>query len=139
MPKREHSPGVSDSSSVGSADFGRHHAIADGEANTVRDHVHLFNGLSTPSLLAQVAGICVRLQMLFAAVRLNPGYTEPGLEQERVFLEDIRDKLQLTLPDLTDAISTLLAVEFVLSDRYLSVLGEIDSLPARRVLRRRRS
>jgi hypothetical protein len=138
MVKRERSPGdASDGASADAAFFGRHPSLSE-ESQTVSEHIAMFDVLPNPLLLSQIAGIAARLQLVSAAVRFNPVSVELGGERERLFLEGIRDQLHLILPDLTEAITAFVALEACLCDRYVTVVGEIESLPASQPQRRRR-
>jgi hypothetical protein len=138
MVKRERSPGdASAGASDDAASFGRHPSLLE-EAQTVSELIAVFDALPNPLLLSQITGVAARLQLISAAVRFNPVPVELGSERERMFLEDIRDKLNLILPDLTEAVTAFLALEACLVDRYVTVVGEIGSLPALQPQRRRR-
>lgn len=138
MPKREPPPETApDGTSDGSASFERHPLLSE-EATTVGEHFRMYSDMTTPLLLAQVSGIAARLQFVSAAIRFSLGSDEPSHEQERRFCEDIKNKLHIILPDVTDAVTTLLALEAVLCERYVTVTERLDALPAHRSQRRRR-
>ena len=137
MPKREAPSTAPDGAADGQDPYGRHPAASE-ETDEVREQVQQFADMTMPMLLSQLTGTAARLQLVSASVRFPLGPSAPRAALNRRFLEELRDMFHAVLPALTEAVTTFLALEDVLSSRYMTFNEELDSLPAAQRPRLRR-
>jgi hypothetical protein len=137
MPKREAPDAAPDGAADGQNPYGRHPAVSE-EIDEVREQVQRFAEMTTPMLLSQLTGTAARLQLVSAAIRFPLGSSATSAALNRRFLEELRDMFHVVLPALTEAVTTFLALEDVLSSRYMSFNEELDSLPSSQRPRLRR-
>ena len=122
------------------ATTGRHHSLADGETKEIAEQVSAFALLPPTQLLTQVVGIAASLQALITGTPFLPVAALPVASQYARQLESARDTLNVLLPFLTNALTTCIALEHVLYDRYEEVLVAHDGVvDASRRSKRRRS
>lgn len=122
------------------APTGRHSSLAAGEAEEIAEQVDAFGLLPPTQLLTQVVGIAASLQASIARTPFLPVAALPAATRYVRQLENARGTLNVLLPLLTNALTTCLALEHCLYDRYEEVLDAHDGvIAASRRTKRRRS
>jgi hypothetical protein len=138
MPKNASaSAGLGSTATTPPAPTGRHHTLV-GEEEEIAAQVAVYRLLSPPPLFAQVVGIAASLQAAIARAPFLPVSALPPSNYLST-LEQARDQLNVLLPSLSNALTSLIALERCLYDRYGELIGELDAVSAasRRTKRRR--
>ncbi len=119
------------------APTGRHYALA-GEDEEVAEQIAVFDLMPPTMLLAQVVGIAASLQATIARTPLLPAAALPVSSNYLRTLEQARDQLNVLLPSLSDALTSLIALEHCLSNRYGELIEVHDDVSAASLRAKRR-
>ena len=141
MPKNASaSAGLGSTATSPPAPTGRHFTLA-GEDKEIEEQVAVFRLLSPTPLIAQVVGVATSLQAALARTPFLPVSALPASYTNYLStLEQARDQLNVLLPSLSNALTSLIALERCLYDRYGELIGELDGvIAASRRPKRRRS
>ena len=109
---------------------GRPPSLAAGEAKEVAEQVTAFGLLPPPLLLTQVVGIAASLQASIARTPFLPIAALPAATYYVRQLENARRTLNVLLPSLSDALTSLIALEHCLSNRYGELIEVHDGVSA---------
>ncbi len=101
---------------------GGRHLEHEGENEEVNHRIAQVSILNVESLLCLVAGVATRLQVAVAPVRHAYNFAA-GPRRERLIQQDAVNVLQAVTRPLTEALTELLALEFVLTERLLNSIG----------------